>query len=86
MLRGKWNILTLDLVLGFSGAVNRTLEVEVGFWNQFRPQKKQIIEIYYTGLVFFFFVFVLMGWLLLPNPLRPFKIYCAPPNLGITRT
>ena len=27
-----------------------------------------------------------MGWSLLPNALRPFKIYCAPPNLGITRT
>ena len=31
----------------------------------------------------FFFVFVLMGLSLLPNALRPFKIYCAPPNLGI---
>ena len=30
-----------------------------------------------------YFVFVLMGWSLLPNVLRPFKIYCAPPNLGI---
>ena len=29
---------------------------------------------------------VLMGWSLLPNALRPFKIYCAPPNCGITRT
>ena len=29
------------------------------------------------------FVFVLMGWSLLPNALRPFKIYCAPPNLDI---
>ena len=29
------------------------------------------------------FVFVLMGWLLLPNALRLFQIYCAPPNLGI---
>ena len=29
---------------------------------------------------------VLMEWSLLPNALRPFKIYCAPPNLGITRT
>ena len=28
-------------------------------------------------------VFVLMGWSLLPNTLIPFKIYCAPPNLGI---
>ena len=27
-----------------------------------------------------------MGWSLLPNALRPFKIYCAPLNLGITRT
>ena len=28
-----------------------------------------------------------MGWSLLPNALRPSKIYCAPPNLGIrTRT
>ena len=26
---------------------------------------------------------VLMGWSLLRNALRPFKIYCAPPNLGI---
>ena len=32
------------------------------------------------------FLFVLMGWSLLPNALRPFQIYCAPPNLGITRT
>ena len=32
------------------------------------------------------FVFVSMGWSLLPNALRPFRIYCAPPNLGITRT
>ena len=31
-------------------------------------------------------VFLLMGWSSLPNALRPFKIYCAPPNLGITRT
>ena len=31
-------------------------------------------------------VFVLMGWSMLPNALRPFKIYCAPVNLGITRT
>ena len=29
---------------------------------------------------------VLMGWSLLPSALRPFKIYCALPNLGITRT
>ena len=28
-------------------------------------------------------VFVLKGWSLLPNALWPFKIYCAPPNLGI---
>jgi hypothetical protein len=28
---------------------------------------------------------VLMGWSLLPNALRPFQIYCAPPNLGITK-
>ena len=27
-----------------------------------------------------------MGWSLLPNALRPFQIYCAAPNLGITRT
>ena len=32
------------------------------------------------------FLFVVMGWSLLPNALRPFMIYCAPPNLGITRT
>ena len=31
-------------------------------------------------------VFVLMGWSLLPNALRRFQIYCAAPNLGITRT
>ena len=34
----------------------------------------------------FILIFVLMGWSLLPNALRPFKIYCAPPTLGITRT
>ena len=27
----------------------------------------------------------LKGWSLLPNALLPFQIYCAPPNLGITR-
>ena len=27
-------------------------------------------------------VFVLMGWWLLPNALRPFHIYCAPPNFS----
>ena len=27
-----------------------------------------------------------MGWSLLSNALRPFKIYCATPNLSITRT
>ena len=26
---------------------------------------------------------ILLGWSLLPNALRPFQIYCAPPNLGI---
>ena len=31
----------------------------------------------------FVFILVLMGWSLLPNVLRPFKIYCTPPNLGI---
>ena len=36
--------------------------------------------------LYFLFVFVLMGWSLLPNALRPFQIYYAPPNLGITRT
>ena len=35
-------------------------------------------------VVFVFFI-CLMGWPLLPNALRPFKIYCAPPNVGITR-
>ena len=34
----------------------------------------------------FLFVFVLMGWSLLPNALRPFQIYCTPPNLRIART
>ena len=33
-----------------------------------------------------YFVFVLMGWLLLPNALRPFRIHCGPLNLSITRT
>ena len=32
------------------------------------------------------FIFVLMEWSLLPNALRHFQIYCAPPNLRITRT
>ena len=27
------------------------------------------------------FWFGLMGWLLLPDALRPFKIYCAPPTI-----
>ena len=29
---------------------------------------------------------VLMGWSLLHDALRSFKIYCAPPNLGITKS
>ena len=40
---------------------------------------KQALELYCI-------LFVLMGWSLLPNALRPFQIYWAPPNLGITRT
>ena len=36
--------------------------------------------------ILYIFIYVLMGWSLLPNALRPFKIYCDPPNLGITRT
>ena len=36
--------------------------------------------------MFVLFAFVFMGWSLLPNAMRPFKIYCAPPNLDITRT
>ena len=34
----------------------------------------------------FVFAFALMGWSLLPNALRSFKIYWAPSNLGTTRT
>ena len=34
----------------------------------------------YSSIVF---VFVLMGWSLMPNALQPFKIYCAPLNLDI---
>ena len=34
----------------------------------------------------FVLVFVLMGWPLLPNALRTFRIHCAPPDLGIART
>ena len=41
---------------------------------------------WFLNNLLFVFVFVLMGWSLLPNSLRPFQIYCAPPNLGITRT
>ena len=35
------------------------------------------------NFILYFFVFVLMGWSLLLNALRPFQIYCAPPNLSI---
>ena len=28
-------------------------------------------------------LFVLMGWLFLPNALRPIKIYCVPPNFYV---
>ena len=34
----------------------------------------------------FVFVIVLMGWSLLPNAVRHFKMYCAPPIVGIIRT
>ena len=34
----------------------------------------------------YLYLYLLKEWSLLPNALRPFKIYCAPPNLGITRT
>ena len=40
----------------------------------------------YQVLELLFYCIVLMGWSLLPNALRPFKIYCASPNLAITRT
>ena len=33
--------------------------------------------------VIILYLFVLMGCSLLPNALRTFQIYCAPPNLGI---
>ena len=36
-----------------------------------------------SEVIYFVFVFVFMGWSLLSNALRLFKIYCAPPNLGI---
>ena len=38
----------------------------------------------HTNMVFvlYLFVFVLMGWSLLPNALQPFKIYCAPPSIS----
>ena len=49
------------------------------------PDNLPKIHIQSTMYLFNFFFF-LMGWSLLPNTLRPFKIYCAPPNLGITRT
>ena len=35
----------------------------------------------WSGGDVFVLVFVLMGWSLLPDALRPLKIYCAPPNL-----
>ena len=46
-----------------------------------------IIKLLHSGyMAIFYFVFVLMGGSLLPNALRPFRIYCAPTNLGITRS
>ena len=33
--------------------------------------------------IYIIFIFDLMGCSLLPNALRPFKNYCASPNLGI---
>ena len=51
---------------------------------------KQCWEVFWRRLIeirrWLVFVFALMGWSLLPNVVRPFKIYCAPPNLGITST
>ena len=48
------------------------------------------VSIFYVsiciGTIEVFRFFFLMGWSLLPNALRPFQIYYAPPNLGITRT
>ena len=44
-----------------------------------------MLKIQYRGNYLHLYLF-LMGWPLRPNELRPFKIYCAPPNLGITRT
>ena len=41
----------------------------------FKPDAKDVVIV--------LFVFVLMGWSLLPNAMRPFKIYYAPPNLVI---
>ena len=37
-----------------------------------------------TPPIVFVFLFILMGWSLQPNALRPFQIYCAPPNLSST--
>ena len=38
--------------------------------------------IYLNASTYLYWI-VLMGWSLLPNALRPFQIYFAPPNLGI---
>ena len=45
----------------------------------------QNIFFYQNANMYIVFVFVSVGWSLLPNALRPFKICCAPPNLDITR-
>ena len=42
----------------------------------------QVLQGLFLTVILFVFAF-LVGWSLLPNALRPFKIYCAPPNLGI---
>ena len=43
-----------------------------------------VVFLFAPSIVLYYIV--LMGWSLLPNALRHFQIYCAAPNLGITRT
>ena len=48
-------------------------------------QKQVYINISYI-CVYILYCIVLKGWSLLSIALRPLQIYCAPPNLDITRT
>ena len=74
-----------------NGKISIRIKIGITFIYRLHSCPNQLVLFFLVGLFFcivfvFLFVFVLMGWSLLLNALRPTEIYCAPPNLGVTRT